>query len=108
VSTSSAGLHTSEPLLIDAAAAGELLGLPESWIRRAAREGRIPHVKLGRYRRFNPAALEAWSRAQSAPVRTDPSAKLGLGPTRTVDRVSAMSEPDAAKRQALLRKSGVE
>jgi excisionase family DNA binding protein len=96
VSTSAAGLHaTPEPLLIDAAAAGELLGLPESWIRRAAREGRIPHVKLGRYRRFNPAALEAWSRAQSAPVRTDPSAKLGLGPTTTVNRASAMSEPDA-------------
>ncbi len=76
MSTSSAGLHkTPEPLLIDAAAAGELLGLPESWIRRAAREERIPHVKLGRYRRFNPAALEAWSLAQQSPVSNQPTAK---------------------------------
>lgn len=35
-------------------------------------------------------------------------AKLGLDLTRTVDLATAMSEPDAAKRQALLREAGVD
>jgi excisionase family DNA binding protein len=31
---------------------GERLGLPESWIREETRQGRFPHVKFGRYRRY--------------------------------------------------------
>jgi excisionase family DNA binding protein len=46
-------------LLTDAEAA-ELLAVPKSWVGEAARARRLPHVKLGRYRRFDRADLLAW------------------------------------------------
>lgn len=51
--------------LLDAAQAGEQLGVPRSWVLAEARADRLPHRRLGRYVRFDPAELEAWSRAQS-------------------------------------------
>jgi len=30
------------------------------WVWAQARAGRIPHVRLGRYRRFRESAVEAW------------------------------------------------
>jgi excisionase family DNA binding protein len=50
--------------LVDAAAAGELLGVPASWVLAQARAGRIPHVRLGRYVRFEPEELRAWWRGR--------------------------------------------
>ncbi len=46
--------------LIDAKAAGVLLGVPASWVLAEARADRIPHIRLGRYRRFRAAALQDW------------------------------------------------
>jgi excisionase family DNA binding protein len=46
--------------LLTAKQVADLLAVPESWVREATREGRIPHLKLGRYRRYQPAAIEAW------------------------------------------------
>lgn len=46
--------------LIDAQAASELLGVPKSWVLTEARADRIPHLRLGRYVRFEADALEAW------------------------------------------------
>lgn len=51
--------------LIDAEAAGKLLGVPKSWVLAEAREERIPHVRLGRYVRFERGALEAWWRERA-------------------------------------------
>jgi excisionase family DNA binding protein len=48
--------------LVDARAAGELLGVPASWVLAQARAARIPHVRLGRYVRFEPEELRAWWR----------------------------------------------
>lgn len=50
--------------LIDAEAAGALLGVPRSWVLAEARAERIPHVRLGRYVRFEAAELEAWWRSR--------------------------------------------
>ena len=50
------------PALVDAEAAAELLGVKASWVLAEARADRIPHVRLGRYVRFEPAELEAWWR----------------------------------------------
>lgn len=36
------------------------LGVQPSWITRAARANRIPHVRVGRYRRFRWPDIEAW------------------------------------------------
>jgi excisionase family DNA binding protein len=51
----------SAPLL-DAKAAGALLGVPRSWVLEQARHDRIPHIRLGRYVRFDSDALIAWAR----------------------------------------------
>jgi excisionase family DNA binding protein len=50
--------------LLDDAGAAELLAVPKSWIGEAARRGELPHIKLGRYRRFDRADLLAWLEEQ--------------------------------------------
>lgn len=35
-----------------------------SWVREATRQGKLPHVPLGRYRRYDRADLEAWIEEQ--------------------------------------------
>jgi excisionase family DNA binding protein len=52
-------------LLTDAEAA-ELLAVPKSWVGEAARAGQLPHVKLGRYRRFVRSELLEWVEEQKA------------------------------------------
>lgn len=46
--------------LLTAAEVAELLAVPERWVRDASREGRIPHVPLGRYVRFRRETVLAW------------------------------------------------
>lgn len=48
------------PRLVDAATAAALLGVPTSWVLAEARRNRIPHVRLGKYVRFEPDGLTAW------------------------------------------------
>jgi excisionase family DNA binding protein len=57
------GIHeTGTPVapLIDAKAAGRLLGVPHTWLLAQARGGRIPHHRLGHYVRFNLEDLRCW------------------------------------------------
>lgn len=49
----------SDRLLV-AKEVAELLALPESWVREATRDGRLPHLSLGRYKRYERAAIESW------------------------------------------------
>ena len=56
--------HQFTPL-IDAKAASGLLGVPYTWLLAQAREGRIPHHRLGHYVRFNPEDLRDWLRKPS-------------------------------------------
>ena len=46
--------------LLTAADVAELLGVTPSWVYEQSRAGRIPTVKLGRYRRYRLEAIEAW------------------------------------------------
>jgi excisionase family DNA binding protein len=46
--------------LITAEHAAELLAVPKSWVLAEARANRIPHLRLGRYVRFEAEALEGW------------------------------------------------
>ena len=56
--------------LLDAKQAAEQLNVPESWVRAEARAGRIPHVKLGRYVRFDADDLRTWTEARKeGPLR---------------------------------------
>ena len=46
--------------LMRAEQVGELLGVPKSWVWEQSRKGRIPTVRLGRYRRYRREAIERW------------------------------------------------
>jgi excisionase family DNA binding protein len=46
--------------LLDAGEAAELLHVPVSWVREETRQGRLPHRKLGRYRRYVRSELLEW------------------------------------------------
>ncbi|MBS1863151.1 MAG: helix-turn-helix domain-containing protein [Actinobacteria bacterium] len=48
--------------LIDAGEAAEILAVSREWVLAQARAGRIPHVRLGRYVRFERNELETWWR----------------------------------------------
>ena len=66
--------------LLTAKEVADLLAVPESWVREATREGRIPHLRLGRYRRYQPAAIDAWL-AENRGERTAASSRdLPSGP----------------------------
>lgn len=45
--------------LVDANAAARALGVKPSWLLQRAREGRIHHVKLGKYIRFDVERIRA-------------------------------------------------
>jgi excisionase family DNA binding protein len=55
--------------LLDAKEIAERLGIPESWVRESARSGAIPHVRLGRYVRFDLGDVEAWLESCKQPGR---------------------------------------
>ena len=44
----------------------ERLGVRKQWVWAQARAGRIPCVRLGRYKRFREETLEAWIRSLEA------------------------------------------
>lgn len=66
------GGATSDPRLIRAEDAARLLGVPKTWVLAEARADRIPHVRLGRYVRFEARELEAWWRARRRGPRFQP------------------------------------
>ena len=38
----------------------EKLAVPKSWVYAETRAGRLPHVPLGRYRRYREDAVDEW------------------------------------------------
>jgi excisionase family DNA binding protein len=46
--------------LLTAGEVAEQLGVRPQWVWAQARAGQIPHVRLGRYRRFRESAIEDW------------------------------------------------
>jgi excisionase family DNA binding protein len=69
--------------LLTAEEVAERLGVRTDWVWAQARAGRIPHVRLGRYRRFRESALEAWLEkleVDSAPLM--PSVRTSAVPLR--------------------------
>ena len=45
--------------------AEQLLKVPRSWLYERTRKGEIPHVKLGKYIRFDQDQLLAWVAARA-------------------------------------------
>ena len=46
--------------LLTADEVADLLAVPVSWVRESTRSGAMPCVRLGRYVRFELAAVEGW------------------------------------------------
>jgi excisionase family DNA binding protein len=46
--------------LLTAREVAELLSVPESWVREQTRIGQLPHLPLGRYRRYRLDAVLEW------------------------------------------------
>lgn len=49
------------------------LDVPQTWVEQAARDGRIPSLKIGRRRRYSRADIERWLEEQRTgdPLATD-------------------------------------
>ena len=56
--------------------------LRTDWVWAQARAGRIPHVCLGRYRRFRESAIEAWLRELETGGVAPPTARASAIPLR--------------------------
>jgi excisionase family DNA binding protein len=50
--------------LLSASEVAERLNVPESWVRAETRAERLPHVKLGRYKRYEWEAVVVWLEGQ--------------------------------------------
>jgi excisionase family DNA binding protein len=50
----------SEDRLFTAQEVAEILSVKLSWVREATRDGRLPHIALGRYRRYRRAEIEVF------------------------------------------------
>jgi excisionase family DNA binding protein len=55
--------------LLTAAEVAELLAVPVSWVRESTRSGAMPHVPLGRYKRYDRSKILAWLEECSRPGR---------------------------------------
>lgn len=56
--------------LVDPDNAAAILGVTRRWVLDAARRGAIPHIRLGAYVRFDPAAILDWARTNHAHTGT--------------------------------------
>ncbi len=50
----------SDTRLLTADEVAVILGVPKTWVYAETRAGRIPHLTLGRYRRYRRDTLDAW------------------------------------------------
>lgn len=55
--------------LVDAQVVAERLGVPVSWVRESTRSGAMPHVRLGRYVRYDLGDVDDWLEACKQPGR---------------------------------------
>jgi excisionase family DNA binding protein len=51
--------------LPDAQEVAEWLNVPIAWVRESTRSGALPCVELGRYRRYERAAIEEWLKSEA-------------------------------------------
>ena len=59
--------------LLDVAAVAQAMGVTDRHIRRLVAERRIPFLKVGRFVRFDPGALDVWLDEQRVEVRRSSS-----------------------------------
>ena len=67
--------------LLTAEDVAALLGVGKDWIYSETRAGRIPHVKLGRYRRYRRESIDAWLLKLEAGDSVSGTNRGGTAPT---------------------------
>jgi excisionase family DNA binding protein len=67
--SSVAGLDDAPDRLMVASEVAELLNVPESWVREAGLDGRLPSLKLTFYRRYRRQDILEWLERQAAQGR---------------------------------------
>jgi excisionase family DNA binding protein len=60
---------TSSDRLLTAHEVADWLTVPVSWVREATRSGAMPHVALGRYRRYRESDVAQWIESCAQPGR---------------------------------------
>lgn len=55
--------------LLTADDVAEKLSVPRSWVYAETRAGRLPHIPLGRYRRYREDAVEEWLASIEKPTK---------------------------------------
>ena len=55
--------------LLTAEEVADLLSVPVTWVRESTRSGAMPHLELGRYRRYRLSDVEGWVEECSRPGR---------------------------------------
>lgn len=58
---------TTTPPLLDVTGLAERLGVTERFVRRLVAERRVPFLKLGKFVRFDPRAIEFWLDSATVP-----------------------------------------
>ena len=71
--------------LLTAQEVAELLNVPVTWVREATRANTLPHLCLGRYRRYRTSDLEAWLDQQRHGPAVSRPADLRSRPERACD-----------------------
>ncbi len=70
-SPGSSGTQPGGERLLSATEVADLLAVPVTWVREATRAGRLPHVRLGRYARYERDQVLAWvTQQRSGRART--------------------------------------
>jgi excisionase family DNA binding protein len=67
--------------LLTAEQAAAILSVPTSWVYQKTREGVLPHVKIGRYRRYRQSSLIAWVDSNETQGRKDWTPRKPRGPS---------------------------
>jgi excisionase family DNA binding protein len=70
-SPGSSGTQLRGERLLSATEVADLLAVPVTWVREATRAGRLPHVRLGRYARYERDQVLVWvTQQRSGRART--------------------------------------
>jgi excisionase family DNA binding protein len=63
-------IELDQPALVSASEMARELGVPESQLRKMARENRVPHYRIGKYVRFDRSEVRIFMKRES-PVTGD-------------------------------------
>ena len=89
---------TQTEVLLNAREVAELLGVEQSWVRRATQRGEIPYLRLGRYLRFRQESIREWVEDMEQQSRDSSENMAGLS-RRGAARARAVRHAERGARE---------